>query len=171
MGKVGKKRAGVAKLESMVKSKGAVQKSTGGWGVQSIPGLPQEERISYALQKLLVIEVPEGAPFSDFQRALSIVTSAWNISLHVPEEQSGLIQEILVNMFGQEDDDIKREIVHLFERLIISKGVFFPDDKRLVTFSEVIQKGNKLAVTAIGIDTSVKENLAVVNPDGGFDAQ
>ena len=58
MGKTGKKRAGVAKLELRVKSKGAVQKSTDGWVVQSVSGLPAEGEISYTLQKLLVIDVP-----------------------------------------------------------------------------------------------------------------
>ncbi len=110
-----------------------------------------EEKISYALQKLLLIEVPKGAAFSDFERVLGVIVVAWNISLHDPEKRAGMIQEMMEKNYAQESDAIRREMVYLLERLIISKEVFFPDDKRWVDFAELKRKGGKWYVFASGV--------------------
>ena len=171
MTKANKKNAGLAKQALMAKSTAAIQQFIGDSKTQFRCDLPQEEKISHALQKLLENEMPDGSSEFDYGRALRLIVMAWNISLHDPEEQSRLIREIMTEHFEAKEDSIKQEMVWMLERLIISKEVFFPDDKRLVVFAELKRKGSKVFVSAAGLSPPGDKNLAVVKSDDGTNAE
>ena len=148
MGKTSK--TGMKNPKLMEQAKKVVQKIAGTTEVQFHPELPQEEKISHALQTLLKIEVPEGSSLSDYRTALDLIVIAWNISLQPLENQAKLRQDA-VEMFAKADTAMQREALAHMGRLIISKQVFFPDDKRLVVSWEVRFNGPKVHVSAAAL--------------------
>ena len=112
--------------------------------------LPQEEKISHALQTLLTIEAPEGSSLSTYRSALDLIVVAWNISLQAPENQAQMLRDIVEEVF-KADPAIQRDALANMQRLVICKQVFFPDDKRLIVSWEVRFNGPKIYVSAAAL--------------------
>ena len=142
--------AGMKNPKVMAQAKDAIQRITGTTEVQFCHDLPQEEKISHALQTLLNIETPEGSSLWTYRSTLDLIVVAWNISLQPAEDQPKLIQEIVGKIAGPNTALQREGLAHL-GRMIISKQVFFPDDKRLVVSWEVKSNGPKMSVSAAAL--------------------
>ena len=148
MGKT--RRTGTKNPAVMAQAKDAIQKFAGTAEVQFRQDLPQQEKISHALQTLLKMAVPEGSPLSTFRIALDLIVLTWNVSLHAPEHQAPMLRDV-VEKLTKSDPAMRRETLSDFEILIIRKQLFFPDDKRMVVSWEVKLNGPTMLVSAAAV--------------------
>ena len=112
--------------------------------------LPQKEKISLALSELLQEEVAEDSPLEEYRAALSVIVTAWNLSLLDADRRSEALKDFTRIRKG-EDGAVVREALSHVERLIAKKEALFPDDKRYVVSGTVRFQGNDLRVRAAAL--------------------
>lgn len=148
MGKT--RRTGTKNPALLAQAKRTAQKILSTAKVQVRQDLPQEQKISHALQTLLRIDVPEGSPLSTYRIALDWIVLAWNASLQAPEKQAQVLREI-ADRLTEADPSMQRQALEDMKKLLISKQVFFPDDKRLVVSWDVMFNGPRVFVSAAAL--------------------
>ena len=115
--------------------------------------LPQEKKISNALNVLLRSEVPEDAPLAAYKAVLGFIAVAWNISLLSGHHRAEAIQKFVAS-FGRLDDAARRESIAHVERLIAKKEELFPHDRRTVVSWEVRFQGSNLHISAAALSAA-----------------
>ena len=130
-----------------------VQKMMGETKITVHTDLPQEEKISNALNVLLRSEVPEGAPLAAYKSVLGFIAMAWNISLLPGHQRSAVIQEFIASLPGL-DDAMQREAIGYVEMLIARKEELFPHDQRTIVSYDVRFQGKNLHISAAALSAA-----------------
>lgn len=112
--------------------------------------LPQKGKISLALSELLQEEVADDSPLEEYRAALSVIVTAWNLSLLDVDRRSEALKDFTRVRKG-ENGAVVREALNHVERLIVKKEALFPDDKRYVVSGTVRFQGDQLRVTAAAL--------------------
>lgn len=151
MGKRSKKSNDIANSEFERKTMSAIQKYAGDAPVQMGGLLPDEGKISHALQTLLKMETSADMPLGDIQEMLKYVMFGWNISNSPAEKQEEMLLKLLDLLVVGQDEKVREQVSRTFRKIIITKNILFPDDKRIVMNCEVVVRKSGLAVTASAI--------------------
>ncbi len=152
------------------KSKLTARKVTGGAVVQIQTNLHAEGKISDALQKLLAIEGSPDMSLNQLQKMLGLIVIGWNISLQDAEKRQDLVQQFIADNFAGLSDAAQSDVEYLIKKIIVTKDVLFPDDKRYVVSYDVHRLRAGLAVTAAALWLPSESNLLIANPDTDADA-
>ena len=115
--------------------------------------LTQKEKISLALSELLQEEIPDDSPLEEYRAALSVIVTAWNLSLLDVDRRSEALKDFARVRKGENGTVVREALSHV-ERLIVKKEALFPDDKRYVVSGTVRFKGDQLRVTAAALTES-----------------
>lgn len=151
MSKSSKKNKEITNRQFISKAAAEVQKIAGGAKVQFGQALPQKEKISNALQTLLKMETSEDWPLAELQSALVMVVSAWNISQEAVEKHEEMIQNVVDNGMAGADVDAQAAVLRMLKKVIITKNILYPDDKRFVVSYEVKRQHSRLFVSAAAL--------------------
>jgi hypothetical protein len=112
--------------------------------------LPQEQKISNGISKILDSEVGENASPDEYRHWVNAIVFAWNVSLLPLEEQANTLKN-LGDFAGKTDPGGVPAAQAELLRLIEKKRLMFPDDKRFIVSYDVQFVGNKVHLTAAAI--------------------
>ncbi|MEF8698503.1 MAG: hypothetical protein V5B32_05990 [Candidatus Accumulibacter sp. UW26] len=151
MGRASRRKAIRHSPSAIDQAKSAVQRVLGTKDVHIISDLPVEQRISYALSRLLRPEVPVGSPLEDYQTVLTIVATAWNLSLLDSEQRSAALKSLIPTRKGLDESYVRQAREHI-EQIIARKQALFPDDKRHVLSWNARLEGDEVRIVAAAIE-------------------
>jgi hypothetical protein len=115
--------------------------------------LPQEQKISNGICKILDSEVGENKSLDEYRHWVNAIVLAWNISLLPLKEQANTLKNL--GDFVKEADPGGEEAAQAeLLRLIEKKRVMFPDDARFIVSYDVQIVGNRVHVTAAAISAA-----------------
>lgn len=124
------------------------------WGVDSPvvirADLPQEQKISNAIGKILDSEVSEDGSFDEYQQLANAIVLAWNTSLLEPEGQAEVLQG-LKEFVELRDPSGAPAALELVAHLMEKKRDMFPDDKRFIVSHDLRLVGKIVHVTAAAV--------------------
>jgi hypothetical protein len=112
--------------------------------------LPQEQKISNAIGKILDSEIGEETSLDEYRHRARAIVLAWNVSLLPEEDQANTLKSLgdfveKTNPFGA--SAAQAELLRLIEK----KQAMFPDDKRFIVSHDVQFIGSKVHVTAAAV--------------------
>lgn len=119
--------------------------------------LPQEQKISNGISKILDSEVGEDASLDEYRHRANAIVLAWNVSLLPLEEQANTLKNL--GDFARKTDPggaaaAQAELLRLIEK----KRLMFPDDKRFIVSCDLQLVGNKVHVTAAAISAPAQRS-------------
>lgn len=112
--------------------------------------LPDEQKISYALSKLLASEVTDQIPLEEYRQHATAIVMAWNLTLRPPQEQTTTLKR-LEAFAAAGSGGSGKDAVALVEHLMQKKLAMFPDDKRFIVSHDVQFIGDRAHVTAAAL--------------------
>ena len=112
--------------------------------------LPQEEKISHAIGKILHDEVEEGSSLDEYRHHANAIVMAWNVSL-MSEEGQKEVMKGLADFVEKSDPSGAHAAQAMGLRLVEKKRAMFPDDKRYIVAHEVRFVGSQVHVTAAAV--------------------
>jgi hypothetical protein len=151
MGRASRGKAVKRSASAFNEARSAIQRVLGKKDVHIISDLPLEQKISYALSRLLQAEVPDGSPLEDYQTALSIIATAWNLSLLDSEQRSAALKMLTPTRKGLDESYVREALGHI-ERIIARKQALFPDDKRHIVSWNARFQDDEVRVVAAAIE-------------------
>ncbi len=150
MGRASGRKSGRTPQSLLDKARSAIEAVAGTKEVVVVSDSPEKEKISYALGKLLQEEVPDDSPLEEYRAALSVIVTAWNLSLLNAEKQSEALKDFTATRKG-EDAAIVREALGHVERLIAKKQTLFAHDRRHVVSCNVRFENGEVRILAAAI--------------------
>ena len=128
------------------------------WGVD-IPvhthtNLPQEQKISNAIGKILDTEIDQNSSLETYRACVNSIVMAWNMTLMPPDVQEERLKMLEAFIHSHSQGDVEndiRESLLLVKRLMQKKKSLFPDDKRYIVFHDCQFIGGKVHITAAGL--------------------
>lgn len=88
MGRASRRKSGRTPQSLLDKARSAIEAVAGTKEVVVVSNSPEEEKISHALCMLLQEEIPDDSPLEEYRAALSVIVTAWNLSLLNAEKRS-----------------------------------------------------------------------------------
>jgi hypothetical protein len=120
--------------------------------------LPQEQKISNAISKILDSEIAGKASQDEYRIRVNAIVFAWNISLLPPESQATTLKSL--GQFVEKKDPLgvaaaQAELLRLIEK----KQAMFPGDKRFIVSHDVQFVGTKVHVTAAAVSAPAQRSV------------
>jgi hypothetical protein len=112
--------------------------------------LPQAQKISNAISKILESETEPGWPLEEFRHRVNAIVLAWNVSLLPQENQANTLKSLGDFVEKTNPSGAPAAQAELL-RLIEKKQAMFPDDKRYIVSYDVQFVGKKVHVTAAAV--------------------
>ena len=112
--------------------------------------LPDEEKISNALSKILASEVEGQISLEEYRHHANAIVMAWNLTLLPPQEQATTLKN-LEAFAAAGSGGSGKDAVALVERLMQKKLAMFPDDKRYIVSHDLQFIGDSVHVTAAAL--------------------
>ncbi|MBK7952627.1 MAG: hypothetical protein IPK02_00905 [Candidatus Accumulibacter sp.] len=150
MGRASRRKAGRTPQSLLDKARSAIQAVAGTKDVVVVSNSPEEEKISHALCMLLQEEVPDDSPLEEYRAALSVIVTAWNLSLLDAEKRSAALKNFTTPRKGEDPAIVPEALGHV-ERLIAKKQALFPRDRRHVVSFNVRFENGEVRVLAAAI--------------------
>lgn len=112
--------------------------------------LPDEQKISNALSKILASEVEGRISLEEYRHHANAIVLAWNLTLLPPEEQAATLTK-LEAFAAAGSGGSGKDAVALVKRLMQKKLATFPDDRRYIVSHDVQFVGDSVHVTAAAL--------------------
>ena len=150
MGRASRRKSVRTPQRLLNEARNAIQVAAGTQDVVVVSNSPEDEKISYALGTMLQDEVPDNSPLKEYRGALSVIVTAWNLSLLDAAKRSEALKDFTTPRKGV-DPAIVREALGHVERLIAKKQALFPHDRRHVVSFNVRFENDEVRVLAAAI--------------------
>lgn len=121
--------------------------------------LPQEQKISNAISKILDSETEPDWPLEEFRHRANAIVLAWNVSLLPQEDQANTLKN-LGDFVKKTDQSGAPAAQAELMRLIEKKQAMFPADKRYIVSHDVQFVGKKVHVTAAAVSAPPQRTSA-----------
>ena len=150
MGRASRRKSVRTPQRLLNEARNAIQVAAGTQDVVVVSNSPEDEKISYALGTMLQDEVPDNSPLKEYRGALSVIVTAWNLSLLDAAKRSEALKDFTTPRKGK-DPAIVREALGHVERLIAKKQALFPHDRRYVVSFNVRFENGEVRIFATAI--------------------
>jgi len=84
----------------------------------------------------------------DEEKAVSLATIAWNLSL-VPNDERGSTLEKLLRPVAEKDPEMEREMRGMLKDLVERKLELYPDDRRMILGHEIAGAGDDIMLNVV----------------------
>lgn len=112
--------------------------------------LPQAQKISNAIGKILDSEIEPGLPLDEYRHRVNAIVFAWNVSLLSQDKQANTLKSLGDFVKKTNPSGAPAAQAELL-RLVEKKLAMFPDDKRYIVSHDVQFVGKKVHVTAAAV--------------------
>ncbi len=123
-------------------------------------GVPQEQKLSNALVKIMNDMLPENSPMSRYKKALSVIAFGWNFSI-LPPDESERQRELILDDLAGSDLRLRADILRIFALVTEKKQQYFPDDKRIIAHCKIEKLGDgRIHVSAAELSPGALKNIS-----------